>query len=50
MSSSIFCSLSGSPIVEGVIDKNTGFIYEKSTILCHLKTYGTCPHTNAALK
>lgn len=47
--SALVCSLSGSPLNEGVVSLKTGHIYEKSTITRHIRAYGTCPHTNQAL-
>jgi pre-mRNA-processing factor 19 len=47
--SALVCSLSGNPIIEGVISVKTGHLYEKSTILKHVKAFGRCPHTNQPL-
>jgi pre-mRNA-processing factor 19 len=47
--SALVCSLSGNPIIEGAISIKTGHLYEKSTILKHIKAFGTCPHTNQPL-
>jgi hypothetical protein len=47
--SALVCSLSGNPIIEGTISIKTGHLYEKSTILKHVKAFGTCPHTNQPL-
>lgn len=44
--SALICSISGHPIVQGVICSKTGHIYEKSTILKQITVYGVCPHTN----
>jgi pre-mRNA-processing factor 19 len=44
--SALVCSLSGNPIIEGVVSVKTGHLYEKSTILKHLKAFGKCPHTD----
>lgn len=41
------CSISGNPIKEGVIDTNTGYIYEKAIILKHLETTNKCPITKS---
>lgn len=45
----MFCSLSGSPLVDPVICKKTGYLYEKSTITKQIAAKGICPHTQQPL-
>ena len=47
--SALVCSLSGNPLIHGVISTKTGHLFEKSTILKQISTYGLCPHTNQTL-
>ena len=47
--SALTCSLSGNPLIHGVISSKTGHLFEKSTILKQISTYGLCPHTNQPL-
>lgn len=47
--SALICSISGNPIIHGVVCTKTGHLYEKSTILKQLATTGVCPHTNQPL-
>ena len=47
--SALACSISGAPLVNGVVSAKTGHLFEKSTILHYLGLHGTCPHTGAPL-
>lgn len=44
------CSLSGAPVVEGVVSTKSGHLYEKSTILKFIAAYHKCPHSNQPLE
>lgn len=48
--SAIVCSLSGAPLIHGVVSSKTGHLYEKSTILHYISLHGTCPHTSIPLQ
>mgnify|MGYP003563776363 FL=1 len=43
------CALSGEPLIEPMVSKKTGHVYERSTILKHIDKTGRCPITNTEL-
>lgn len=47
--SAIACSISGAPLVNGVVSTKTGHLYEKSIILHYIAVQGKCPHTGIQL-
>ena len=47
--SALVCSISGSPLVQGVVSNKSGHLYEKSTISHYIARQGTCPHTGVPL-
>jgi len=47
--SAIVCSLSGAPLIHGVVSAKTGHLYEKSTILHYISLHGACPHSGIPL-
>ena len=44
------CALSGNPLIEPVVSKKTGHIFEKKLIEAHLDKTGQCPITGINLE
>ena len=47
--STLKCSLSGNPLIHGVVSTKSGHLFEKSTIFKQITANGTCPHTGQPL-